>query len=263
MPNTTTSIAKRCLRLIADTALAWQGTRLPPHFNLRHRLSYIATGLEPSVVKVASGILRAGDAAADIGANVGYLTRQFALLVGKTGRVYSFEPDPDIFDYLTFNTRTLPQVSLSRTAMSDRSGTSTLYLHPQSAMSNSLVNAWENAEALEVPVSTFDAWSAAANPGPIRLVKIDVEGAEPHVLRGMERTLSAEERPQIIAEFCPANLGTRDAEEEVFSLLAGHGYGMWRIGPDGSLHAVRGPGDLQEFFNENGYVNLLARPAST
>jgi FkbM family methyltransferase len=254
-----TSPVKQCLRCLVDAVLALQGTRLPAHFNLRHRLSYIFDGLEPSVIQIASGILHTGDTAVDIGANVGYLTRRFASMVGATGRVYAFEPDPNTLDFLAFNTRRLSQVFLSRDAMSDRCGTSTLYLHPVSAMSNSLVNAWSNADPLEVPVSTFDAWASTANLGRISLVKIDVEGAEPLVLRGMQGTLSSESKPQIIVEFCPSNLGTRDAEEEMFRILTGHGYAVWRIGPDATLHSARRPDDLRGTLNENGYVNLLAR----
>jgi FkbM family methyltransferase len=259
MSYTTPSGVKRCLRCVVDAVLALQGTRLPSYFNLRHRLSYIFNGLEPSVVRIASNILRTGDIAVDIGANVGFLTRSFALKVGRTGRVYAFEPDPVTNDYLTFNTRNLSQVSVSGTAISDRSGSSILHLHPTSAMSNSLVNAWDDAVSLEVSVSTFDEWASAVNPGQIRLVKIDVEGAEPLVLRGMRQTLSSDTKPQIIVEFCPANLGSRSAEEELFSLLIGYGYGLWRIGSDASIHRVNRPDDLHGTLNENGYVNLLAR----
>lgn len=259
MKHTTSSVAKTCIRRLVDAALAMQGTRLPAHFNLSHRLSYIFDGLEPSVVRVASGILHTGATAVDIGANVGYLTRRFASMVGASGRVYAFEPDPNTFDFLAFNTRRFSQVSLSRDAISDRCGVSTLYLHPASAMSNSLVNAWDNSDPLEVPVSTFDTWVSAAGLKRLHLVKIDVEGAEPLVLRGMRQTLSSEHKPQIIAEFCPSNLGTRGAEEELFGILIDHGYALWRIGSDATLHSVRSPDDVHGTLNQNGYVNLLAR----
>lgn len=250
---------KALLRAGVDLALRLQGTKLPAYFHLRDRLSYLLHGLEPSVIRVARTILRPGDTAVDVGANVGFLTRGFAALVGPQGRVFAFEPDPATFDCLAFNTRRLPQVRLSQTALSDRTGAMTLYLHPTSGMSNSLVNAWENSRPIQVPTSTFDTWASGTHAGAIRLVKIDVEGAEAHVLRGMRQTLGAEPSPQIIMEFCPKNLGGRAVEEEIFSLLAAHHYGVHLIDNAGHLHSVRTPDDIHGRLNKNDYTNLLCR----
>jgi FkbM family methyltransferase len=249
---------KKCLRFLADLALLSQGTKLPAYFNLSHRLSYLYQGLEPSVVRVARAILRQGDTAVDIGANVGFLTRKFAAMVGTSGRVFSFEPDPATFAYLTYNTRNLSQVICSTAALSDRNGNMTLHLHPTSAMSNSLVNAWDNAQQIDVTTCAFDTWAEANNVGDIGLIKIDVEGAEPLVLQGMQRTLSSTHKPPIISEFCPANLGGRAAEEEIFQLFFDNGYKTHLISSTGTLHRIKAPADVYAELNENGYVNLLA-----
>lgn len=256
-------LPKACLRYLADMALLSQSTKLPPYFNLHHRLSYLYRGLEPSVVRVASKILRRGDTAVDIGANVGFLTRQFAAMVGKSGHVFSFEPDPATFAYLAYNTRRLSQVERTAAAMSDQNGTMTLYLHPTSAMSNSLVNAWDNAVPINVNTFTFDAWAAKINLSRIGLIKIDVEGAEPHVLRGMQETLSSPSKPHIITEFCPANLGTQSAEEEIFRIFSDNGYTVLLIDLRGALHRVHSPLDIRGALNESGYVNLLAQATPT
>jgi FkbM family methyltransferase len=263
MINQSTSLAKGCLRRLVDMVLKSQGTSLPSHFNLSHRISYLFSGLEPSVVKVASGILRPGDIAVDIGANVGFLTRQFATMVGKNGCVFSFEPDPAVFKHLQFNTRRFPQVALAQTAMSDSCGTSTLYLHPMSAMSNSLVNVWEDARPLTVHTSTFDAWASGANPGRLRLIKVDVEGAEPLVLRGMRMTLASPHKPHVIMEFCPKNLRGRGAEEEIFGILADNGYEVQCIDSRGGLRRVQCPSDVYGRLNQDGYVNLLAHAVAS
>jgi FkbM family methyltransferase len=259
MTNHSSSLAKACLRRVVDIVLKFQGTSLPSHFNLSHRISYLLTGLEPSIVKVSSDILRPGDVAVDIGANVGFLTRQFARMVGRKGRIFSFEPDPNVFEHLQFNTRRFPQVALAQTAMSDSCGTSTLYLHPMSAMSNSLVNVWEDARPLTVHTSTFDAWASGANPGKLRLIKIDVEGAEPLVLRGMRMTLASPHKPQVILEFCPKNLRGREAESEIFQILSVNGYEVQCIDSRGGLRRVKSPSDVYATLNQEGYVNLLAR----
>ena len=248
---------KAVLRSMVNLALRLQGTQLPAYFHLRDRLSYLFHGLEPSVIRVAGTILHPGDTVIDVGANVGFLTREFAALVGRHGRVFAFEPDPTTFDCLAFNVRQLPQVRLSKTAIADRAGTMTLHLHPTSGMSNSLVNAWDNATAVEVETSTLDDWIDTEVSGPVHLVKIDVEGAEGHVLRGMARTLDTPTPPQIIMEFCPKNLGGAAMEEEIFRLMGDHGYRLAVINPTGGLHRVSSPEEVRVHLNENDYANLL------
>jgi FkbM family methyltransferase len=253
------TLPKACLRALVDTLLRLHGTKLPTYFSLRDRVSYLLHGLEPSLVKVAAEILRPGDKVVDIGANVGFLSRQFASQVGRTGHVFAFEPDPVTFDYLVYNTRRLPQVSSSQLAMSDRIDRMTFYLHPISGMSNSLVNAWDNARSMEVDTSTLDAWTREVAPGPIRLIKIDVEGAELLVLRGMRDLMQAPNSPQIILEFCPKNLGGSEVEEAIFDLMAECGQLVYLVGWPGDLKRVGSAAEVRCHLNINGYANLLAR----
>jgi FkbM family methyltransferase len=253
------SLPKALIRGMVNLLLRCDRTKLPAYFPIQGRISYLLHGLEPSVTRLAATILRQGDVALDVGANVGFLTRNFASLVRTRGRVFAFEPDPATFECLAFNTRRLSQVQLSRAAISDRNGSTTLYLHPTSGMSNSLVNAWENARPIEVQTSTLDAWVAANRPGDIRLIKIDVEGAEAHVLRGMRETLSTMDDLRIIMEFCPKNLGGRQVEEEIFALLQGLGYGLEIITPEGGLQSVEEPVEVHQSLNENNYANVLCR----
>src|SRR4029079_568435 len=60
---------------------------------------------------------------------------------------------------------------------------------------------------------------------PVDLVKLDVEGFEPRVVRGMERML-ARCRPIVVSEYAPSNLralgGTQP--EEYLAWFHAHGY---------------------------------------
>jgi FkbM family methyltransferase len=253
------SLPKRWLRYCVDGTLLLGGTKLPAFFNLRDRILYLFYGLEPSIIRVARRLLKTGDTVVDIGANVGYLSRRFASMVGRSGKVYSFEPDPAMFEFLSFNTRKFPQVERTQTALSDHNGQCQLYLHPTSAMSNSLVHAWEYGRPITVQTTTFDAWVATAKVDAIRLVKIDVEGAEPLVLRGMQKALEDSLQPSVIVEFSPANLGSHTAEKEVFDVFTESRYTVYRIDPKGGMHRVGKPTDVYALLNENGYVNLFAR----
>jgi hypothetical protein len=70
--------------------------------------------------------------------------------------------------------------------------------------------------SVRVPTTTFDAFAARAGLGRVDLLKIDVEGAEALVLRGMERTL-AERPPRLVV--CETTPG-----DEAARILAARGY---------------------------------------
>jgi len=258
-PNSPSKFSKACARALVDSLLRVRHTKLPPYFSIRDRLSYLIHGLEPSIVKFATGILRPGDTVVDIGANVGFLTRKFASLVGHQGKVLAFEPDPVTFDFLLYNTQRLTQVSVFQEAVSDRVGKMSFHLHPTSGMSNSLVNAWDDARTIQVSSSRLDTWAQDSAIGRVRLVKIDVEGAELLVLRGMQGILEGRSGPEVIFEFCPKNLGSKDVEDGIFDLLSECGYALFLIEASGQLHSVANSNVVHSHLNRNGYANLVGR----
>jgi len=62
-------------------------------------------------------LVRAGETVIDIGANVGISTHHLAQLVGRSGRVWSFEPIPETFAVLRLN---LERFRLSNVTAIDR-----------------------------------------------------------------------------------------------------------------------------------------------
>jgi hypothetical protein len=150
-------------------------------------------------------------------------------------------------------------VSVFQEAVSDRIGAMSFYLHPTSGMSNSLVNAWKDARTIQVSTSTLDAWAQDHAIGAIRLVKIDVEGAELLVLQGMQSILSSRNAPDLIFEFCPKNLGGKDVEDGIFDLLCGYGYSLFLIDTSGQLHRVANSTVVHSHLNRNDYANLIGR----
>jgi len=157
--------------------------------------------------------LSPGDAAIDVGANVGHYTARMSELVGPTGRIIALEPVAETFAVLAANAQhfRFSNVTLLNLAASDEStccrfsiptwpdGTLNTYLahvDPHGPISCLAVR----LDALELPL-------------PIRLAKIDAEGHEVRVLNGMRRLLQRD-RPVVILE--------RNAEAE--ALLVSLGY---------------------------------------
>lgn len=236
------------------------GLQLPDYISIRERFRFLLFGYDEHIKSIAQRVLRPGDIAVDIGAHVGLVSRPLAKLVGTSGRVFAFEPDPSLFGMLKHNVATFTQISPHQVAISDQSSRATFHLHPTSGMSNSLVNTWEGGSSISVECTSFDDWISRNAVSKIRLIKIDVEGAEPLVLRGMHQTLSGESKPSVILEFCPGNLGGAEAESMIFEILQGHGYRISSIDSHGNTSSVANCRDAHNALNENGYVNLLAQP---
>jgi FkbM family methyltransferase len=157
---------------------------------------------EPHVERYLRATLQRGDAALDVGANLGYFTAVMAQAVGVAGRVWSLEPTPRIADDLAIalEVNGYDHVELLRVAAGDRRGTATINFDPRIAGSSSIVAA-PSAESrrIEVPLETLDGLHDDGLLGLPRLIKLDVEGAELSALGGA-RALVGAARPEILFE---------------------------------------------------------------
>jgi len=175
-------------------------------------------------------ILRPGDAVIDGGANYGYWTLVASRLVGPTGRVFSFEANPPTADRLQSNVAAsaASNVVIERMALSDTQGSATINnaAHNPIGGHASLKphTGWDWATSTDVPTTTADALAHRDDWPPIRLIKLDIEGAELPALRGMAGIL-ARHRPFLTVEWnTAAAAGFGYHPKEIVSLLTGSGY---------------------------------------
>ncbi len=145
-----------------------------------------------------------GDIVIDIGANIGYFTLLFARLVGDTGKVYSFEPDPRNCLLLEKNVQinNYSNVLLEKKAVSDKSEKSQLYMTeftPGSSMhkGNSAL-----IDEIDVDVVTLDDYFKTNSIRP-DFIKIDIEGYELNALKGMKSILQFSDKTKIMIEYNP------------------------------------------------------------
>jgi FkbM family methyltransferase len=137
----------------------------------------------------------------DVGAYRGEILRQM-LKLSPDGRVFAFEPVPDNCRYLT---RKYPKAEIFNAALADTVGTSEFF-HVTGRPARSGLKKQnypdpeERVETITVKVETLDNVIPSATR--IDFIKIDVEGAELHVLRGGER-LIRQNRPVIVFEHGP------------------------------------------------------------
>jgi FkbM family methyltransferase len=138
-----------------------------------------------------------GDWVIDVGANVGHYTAKLSRLAGRTGRVLALEPVPKTFELLTQNSRLFPyaNVTLLNVAATDTPAALGMEV-PGGEAGAYLARVTDKETGLTILGMPVDS---LALPRKVALVKIDAEGHELSVLRGMEMLLRRD-RPVLIVE---------------------------------------------------------------
>jgi FkbM family methyltransferase len=181
-------------------------------------------------------LLAPGDVCIDIGANIGYFTLLGARLVGPRGRVLSFEPNPFCFEQLEANIalNAFTHIEPFRCALGERPATLPFYPAGgnNSGAGSLLARSTAEAEAISVEVIALDDVLRDRRDERVAVVKVDVEGAEVLVLRGMTGLLSRADAPAVICEVSEWSLEQMgQSAEELFSIMRCHGYISRQISP--------------------------------
>lgn len=132
-------------------------------------------------------VITPGSVVFDIGAHVGYYTLLSAVLVGHTGMVFAFEPNPGNLSLLKRHLviNSLTNVKIMDMAVSDRTGSVHFDNSPHSSMGHI-----SPTGTITVRTDSLDNLYAQQKVPAPDVIKIDVEGAELSVLRGGKNLLS-------------------------------------------------------------------------
>lgn len=203
------------------------------YLNLRYQMGYWLGLAEPDLQHALVTQVTLGDVVYDVGAEIGYFSLLSAQLA-RPGRVYAFEPDPSNITTLCRNVRRNSDlgVQIVPLAVGDRCRRAEFltYSHRNNIANASLLGRLSETtldttegKSLTVDMIDLDSFSEESQTKP-NIVKIDVEGAEGLVLRGMERLLRTV-RPRILIE---VHHGT--ALEDVIAILFAHHYQVSELG---------------------------------
>lgn len=169
---------------------------------------------EPGVTRLIRDLLGPGAGFVDVGAHQGYYTLLASRVVGSSGQVFAFEPEPFNYSRLNENVtlNNANNVTTMPLAVAGHRGRGVLYTAGvQGSGSHSLAPNVDPVLAatvgqVEVGITTLDAFFQERGWPRIDVVKMDVEGAEMAVLSGMRTLMRRNPNLSVVLEFFPRTL---------------------------------------------------------
>jgi FkbM family methyltransferase len=211
-----------------------RGRKLCANYALRP--NYLLGTYEQRTADTVWSNLSPGQVAYDIGANIGYLSLVMARRVGPGGKVFSFEPAPNAYSVLQMNARVNRDIQFQpvHIALADTTGSEPFSFFDYDVVSRLGDHSqdWSDANVIDVTVETLDHYRETAELPSPNFVKIDVEGAEMRVLRGMEQTLR-HARPTLLIE-----VHSDELEEEVRDYCVNLGYTCRAVSDEKPKHLL-------------------------
>jgi FkbM family methyltransferase len=202
----------------------------------------------------------------DIGANIGYTARTFAQGVNQGSKVYAFEPDGFSFDLLgeTVRQKNLAGiVEAMHLAVGANDGFVELWHNERHSADHRVVteefrnSGLDAAKISTIPVTSVDSFVKARGLQKISFIKVDVQGYEIAVCRGMTDTLEKFPKMPVCVEYDPETTRKLGFEPQaLLDFFRARGYRIQIL-----TRAAAEPADddnvIQRLVNQAGYVDLL------
>lgn len=186
---------------------------------------------EPDILTVINDYLPPGGTLVDIGANIGQHSLFAANLLKSTGgQVVSFEPIPKLAKQLkaSIDLNRFDNIIVHELACSDQTTTAEINIVPHNIGASSLHHSGKSLQSLSIPTAPADEYLLLLER--IDVIKIDTEGHEIAVLKGLHKTLQ-KFHPALIIEFSPtlSTLANTLYGEEFFAILSPLGYRFYDL----------------------------------
>jgi FkbM family methyltransferase len=238
------------------------GVNVRMHPDEMYSRLYLFQEYEPANTEIYKALVREGDIVFDVGANFGWFTAILGHEVGKTGKVYCFEPVPSIAAMTldTIRMNALEEVAvLNNFGLGSAGGSFTVYTFKGLPLGHATATDLGRSDAVPhtCKISTLDTFMAESQLDHIDFMKIDVEGHELEVFKGGSQTLSSPDAPVVVFEINRACLESRSIEPKALvEQLRKYGYThFWRINGFGGVT------ELQDGINEENadYIGVKGK----
>jgi FkbM family methyltransferase len=194
---------------------------------------------EPEETRFLEKALRPGMVFVDIGAHIGYYTVIASGLVGSTGKVFAFEPDPGNFKLLQENVAEnhCQNVITDRKAIA--ASTKPLNLYRSSSNFGDHRTYEPRGDAIQQPGTRRSAVAVealslddyfAGSPTRVDFLKMDIQGSEYDAFIGMRKTLKHNSHVTILTEFWPMGLEQAGVAPRVYlDEVRASGFRIYRL----------------------------------
>ena len=205
----------------------------------RHIFFYGCYRTEHKYKELMKSLIQPGDTVLDIGTHVGYYTLMFAKWVSKTGKVFAFEASGDTYKKLDRNIQLnrFESVVAVNAAASDKDEERDFYIFNDVDIGwNSLYPHCENAQKEKIRSIDVGRFVQNVCLPPPQLIKIDVEGHEPAVLKSLRSILevSSDISPHVFVESNELTLSAaRYTPDDIFRYMHDLSYRAYYINKKG------------------------------
>lgn len=227
------------------------------HIELPAAMDIFLTGgkTHPSETRLCQFLiqnLNRGDIFIDVGAHYGFFTLLASQLVGPLGKVFSFEPSSGSFRILSLNTENESNIKAFNLAVGDRhNDLVTFYQYPAWLSEYSSLTSSQYPKygkfgtpiPVDIKMITCDAFFREYHLKP-NLIKIDVEGAELSVLKGLDEHLT-QLSLTVVMEYLHSE---SQIYREALKFMQHKGYEAFIIENNGNLKWIQ---SIEDFFNTN------------
>ncbi|MCF3177249.1 FkbM family methyltransferase [Streptomyces sioyaensis] len=203
--------------------------------DLIQRFVYVFGVWEPHMTRWLQRRLRPGDTYIDVGANVGYYSLLASRLVGEAGRVVAIEASPTLHRRIVQHAELnhCDNIRVVHAAVSDERKTVSFILASSHNMGAAGIVPYDGRAELRLDVEARPLPDVLAQEelAAARVIKIDVEGAEGGVIRGLAPVLDRL-RPdaELTVEVTPERMERLgDSAEELLETMRAHGFHVYRL----------------------------------
>jgi FkbM family methyltransferase len=193
----------------------------------------------------------------DIGANIGLYTLLLSRLAGKTGRVFAFEPEPNLFLTLRDNCETNAALNVTpyQCAAGDSNGLAIFQRSALNSGDNCLGEGRTGVKPIEVRIARLDDVLPVRR---VQFIKLDVQGFELAALTGMQEVIASSPDVRVLFEFWPAGLrAANTSPESLLNFFRERGFELFETS-GGGLRSLGDSCQLTAKLGRKKYTNLLA-----